>query len=110
MALLITQDQHLIPLNNRQYCRSGFRGGADHFITGLHKIIHAIFSNRISNQFGLESKGYKDFKIAGIKGLSKIAQEYRVLLGMFLCQKNTTHFICCSCLYCWGFFVVWVFY
>lgn len=42
----------------------------------------------VSYRFGLEGKGYKDFKIAGIKGLSKIAQQYRVLLGMFLCQKK----------------------
>lgn len=62
----------------------------------------------ISYRFGLEGEGYKDFKIAGIKGLSKIAQQYRVLLGMFLCQKKFTQFIRCSCLFFFTLFGVFI--
>lgn len=51
-------------------------------------MIHALFFfPPVSYQFVLEGEDYKDFKIAGIKGLSKIAQ-HGVLLGMFLCQKK----------------------
>ena len=77
-----------------------FKGeDAYYFTTGLRKMMHALFFFYSFIRFGLEGKGYKDFKIAGIKGLSKIAQEYYVLPGMFLCQKKITQFIRCSCLY-----------
>lgn len=66
-----------------------FKGeDAYYFTTGLRKMMHALFFRQSFIRFGLEGKGYKDFKIAGIKGLSKIAQEYYVLPGMFLCQKK----------------------
>lgn len=71
--------------------------GADRFTTGLHKALHVFFSTRVSYGIGLEVKGYKGFKIAGIKGLSKTAQQYHMLLGMFHCQKKNRKSICCSC-------------
>lgn len=100
MALLITQDEYLVPLNNRQYCMSVLRGkGQTISLLVYTKWYVPFFPTRASYWFGLEGKGYKDFRIAGIKGLSKTAQQYCVLLGMFLCQKKITQFICCSCLY-----------